>query len=1053
MVKNSWLKENIELYKKKIVYFLTIFFVIFSAYFFVYTIKERIRIFSRVLPELHAIAVERKKELLTFLDDHKKQVSLLAQNQEFITRFIALQNAANTESAQAYKEPEAALDLFFNTYKSGLNYKDIFLIQPNGTLFYSNKIDLIGEKNLLHSSLAGDLLAQSFNRVRLTFTLDISEFGISKITREPALFITCPLFYNNQFIGAVAVWIDENSWYKIIHNYSGLGRTGDIYITKNIGDRMLFVAPTRSYAKIAFKKISNLDNPPRTPAGKASFGQQGKGKIVDSFGTLTLAAWQFIAQINLGLTVTMHYTEMIQSLQNAQLFLKVFLILLLLCIILIIVLHRASPLIKKSRSLVFSKRTLRLVFWIVFLISAATSFLLLWHYHYTYYKIFNNTKKQAQIKINVAANFINQHSAQIEKTGQMIAKDLQRGALKKEDIAIRLERNLKEIPDIDRIIIGYAPFGYDPKNRLFALETSRTESSIQTATVKTDYMIPSSGDDPQAGWYDKAIKEKAFWSEPFYNKLSAANEIIYALPFYQGKSEQPAGVIAVVYNLNKILRYVRAIEIGKTGYAVLLSSKQKFIHHPLEKYVKENIGLADLMKEQNNVALKEIAEQMVQSKSGSGSYYDQASELKYWIVYAPIPVLKWTIAGIFSGESFELPITTLHKERIWILISFVIAIFLFLLLFLHAEQMQLRYIRLWSVSSALLFAFALIVFWWLVYSTPYRAFSDIVILRDQTSLDKYLEYLSLDAYHKNEKQPISVATGIIVQTLSFSDSTKVVVSGYIWQKIKNSSVVPGIRFPEAIEVKLKKVVDKNIDDQHIIGWNFSGSFLQKHRYSWFPFDKIHVDIDIASADFENDVVLVPDFSSYQSLEIDPLPGITNKIGVPGFDLEQSFFSFSSLPLYDEVGIEALAKNPEKARLHYNLVLNRKLTNPFIIFFLPLLIILFAIYSVFLVSFRGSLHFDIFKSLGAYTALFFSLIIVHQTLRNQYQAGELLYIEYFFFFTYITILFLILHDLILRVTGAAKFINKNISPYLRILFWLIQFAVWFIITMIVFYKLR
>jgi len=82
--------------------------------------------------------------------------------------------------------------------------------------------------------------------------------------------------------------------------------------------------------------------------------------------------------------------------------------------------------------------------------------------------------------------------------------------------------------------------------------------------------------------------------------------------------------------------------------------------------------------------------------------------------------------------------------------------------------------------------------------------------------------------------------------------------------------------------------------------------------------------------------------------------------------------------------------------------------------------------------------------------FLSVVILQQTLRRQYQAGELLYIEYLFFFIYITLLLLILHALLLSVSSYAEFVNKKISPFLKIFFWPIQLGLWFGVTMIIFY---
>ena len=104
---------------------------------------------------------------------------------------------------------------------------------------------------------------------------------------------------------------------------------------------------------------------------------------------------------------------------------------------------------------------------------------------------------------------------------------------------------------------------------------------------------------------------------------------------------------------------------------------------------------------------------------------------------------------------------------------------------------------------------ALIFFWYMVRKSPYQPPSDITVVRDQASMDKFIELLDLDALQRNEKKPIVVPTGIILHTVSFADVDKVTVSGYVWQKFKKGiDVVRGIRFPEAAEFEFKEVLNK-----------------------------------------------------------------------------------------------------------------------------------------------------------------------------------------------------------------------------------------------------
>lgn len=1016
---------------------------------------------SHVVKNYSAILTEtvrnRREAIIAILEDQKHKSNQLSKNSDFVSLFQSLNNVFDgTVTSPAYKQEEAKLDQFFNHYRTNFNYKDIVFVQPNGTMFYTNKIDLISEKNLLNL-LSNSYLAQSFDRVLLTFTPDISEFGIDAVTQSAALFICEPVFQNEIFLGVLAIWIDETQFNKVIQNYENLGTTGDIFVTKSVADKELFIAPSRLYPNVVFKKITNSDKYAVTPVRKASLGYEGSGVIIDSFGIEIVGAWLFIPQLNWGLSAGIQLSEISKPLHSIRFALWILTICLLITLAIIIFYNRHSQLVKHSLKYICSRRFIRILYWLGLLLSICASGYFLFKRRDSYSSIFNATKALAQVKIQTEASFIEQQIFKIEKIASMLAQDIQSGSLKKEYIKSRIERDLKDLSDVNSITIAFAPFAYDSKKRLFAYEAQRINSEVKVQELTVDYMIPALKDDPQSGWYDNALKKGAFWSESFFDARTMKQSALYVKPFYKnGDKNELMGVIAVSYNLEKIVSHLKAIEIGKTGYLVLLSPTGNFIYHPLQHYVKDRMNLFDIAREQNNQQLKTVAEQIQAGKHNFGSYQDKSGQLQFWVVYNKIPMTDWTIAALFSKESLDIPVNTFHRQTIWLMVSILMVLFFIGLLISHLELFDLPHVRVWSVLGVITFALGLIFFWYYIYKNPYQPRSDVTIVRDQASLDKFIEFLDLDALQRNEKRPIVTPTGMLVNTITFPDSAKVTISGYVWQKIKTAdNVTPGVRFPEAVDFKMREVLKKDNDDktERMYGWNFTVTFVQKFRFSWFPFDRVHIDILIASNDFEKNIILAPDFNSYQSLEVDPLPGITNKIEIQGFRLDRSFFSYALLPGFDEVGLEKIRKVTEKPRLHYNIILSRLLKNPFIVFFLPLLIILFSTYAVFIVSFRNRKIPDIFQSIGSYTAIFFSLIVLHQTLRSQYHAGELLYIEYFFFYAYITILFLILHSLVLRISRFTDLIHYWITPYLRVLFWPIQFGLWFITTIIIFYTIR
>lgn len=1006
---------------------------------------------------LLAVANERKADILTFVDSQRIQLAELSENAELLSLSeLLLQNYAPgtvgdyKNTTPVYKEHEKKLDQLLNQQNVLYQFKDIMLIAPSGNIIYTFKNDML---NLDLSSPAqrNSNLAQSFERARMTFTNDISEFSIDSVLNAPALYVLRPIFNQEKFLAILAIQIDDSLLYKIIQNYEGLGKSGDIFVTKNMSTRVMFVAPSRLYSNVAFKKITDPSKEENTPTRLSTAGKSGFGYLMDAYNVPVIASWTFVPQVNLGLSVGIQYWEAAASLWWYRFFAWVLGFLLLLYLLLSAHFLGHLRFMGHIKNVIFSVHFLKAFLWVASSAMLISSAFIFWHRYSSYRTIVQQTIATAESKVYTQVESITQNIEEVEKIAQMIAQDLKSNALKKEDISIRLMRDLKEIPDLENIVVAFAPFAYDAQQRLYGIEAKRVNDIVQSNVISYDYMVAGASPLVQADWYNKAIKEGGGWSEPVYDEQKQS-KTVYTLPFYFSSKTEPAGVIAITYNLNKIIENIKNIEIGKMGYGMLLSPTGQLIYHPLDQYVKNKLSLIDIGRENNNQKLKEIAENMLTRQSGMATYSDNFDSV-FWLVYKKIPALNWFVVAAFSNESLPISLSKMRKELLWGIIVLVIGLLLAAMLIARVWHGLLG-IRRWAFLSGIILAATLIIFWNLTRMSPYESNDTSISVRDQTGLDKYLELLDIEAQQRNEKRPISVPTGLILYNVSFPDSNRVSVSGYLWQKIDEKvSIIPGVLFPEAAESSFKEIFRKKENGIETVGWNFSATFLQKHRYSFFPLDKVHIDIIFASADFENNVILTPDFSGYKSYDVDPLPGITNQLAIPGYHLARSFFSFSAISSYDEVGLDALRNVTEKIRLHYNVILKRKLINPLIIFLLPLLIILFSMYAVFLVTQRLKGQFDAFKSIGAYTGLFFSLVILHQTLRNQVQSGELLYIEYFFFFTYLTILLLVLHSLLLRISRTATFLNEHVSPYLKILFWPVQFALWFTITMIIFYTVR
>ena len=128
-------------------------------------------------------------------------------------------------------------------------------------------------------------------------------------------------------------------------------------------------------------------------------------------------------------------------------------------------------------------------------------------------------------------------------------------------------------------------------------------------------------------------------------------------------------------------------------------------------------------------------------------------------------------------------------------------------------------------------------------------------------------------------------------------------------------------------------------------------------------------------------------------------------------------------------------------------MNRSLLNPFILYLLPLLVILFSLFTILLVARKNTPPLSI---LGGYTGLFFALILLQRSLLEELPTNTMLYIEYAFFYTYITIILLIIHTILIYYYKHWKTYQNNSLYLMRIFFWPFQFISWLITTLIFFY---
>ncbi|HXW54032.1 MAG TPA: hypothetical protein VEL47_08010 [Myxococcota bacterium] len=305
----------------------------------------------------------------------------------------------------------------------------------------------------------------------------------------------------------------------------------------------------------------------------------------------------------------------------------------------------------------------------------------------------------------------------------------------------------------------------------------------------------------------------------------------------------------------------------------------------------------------------------------------------------------------------------------------------------------------------------------------YRVFNpNLDQLTSEKAADQYLHDYWVKEHISKDKIPLLVPAGIFVDSLRWIDAQSFYISGYVWQKYTEASrqlAKPGFTMPDAVELEVRQAYNVHVGADEVVGWYFGGKFNQGFDYSKFPLDDKTVKIRIWHGDFDQRVLLKPDFHSYDHTGLHEVFGLSPEIVLGGYRLLDTYFLYQHSHYDTNLGLPSFARKlfPE---LTFNIVLKRDVSNVLIIHLTPLCVVIFLCFLLLMsITFderkRQIFHFRYLEMITVSAALFFAVILAHVHLRESITWQGYAYFEYFYLITYASILymtadaFLVAHD--------------------------------------------
>ena len=201
-------------------------------------------------------------------------------------------------------------DDFFQRYIDAYHYYDVFLIHPEGRVFYTAIQEADYQTNIMTGKFSDSNLGELARRVRETGRFGFADFRpYAPSDDAPAAFIAEPLLENGDVELVVALQLSLTAINAIMQERDGMGETGETYLVGS--DRLMrsdsYLDPVHHSVAASFQH-PDRGNVDTVAVEEALAGETGEKEIIDYNGNTVLSAftpiqlwdtqWALLAEIN-----------------------------------------------------------------------------------------------------------------------------------------------------------------------------------------------------------------------------------------------------------------------------------------------------------------------------------------------------------------------------------------------------------------------------------------------------------------------------------------------------------------------------------------------------------------------------------------------------------------------------------------------------------------------------------------------------------------------------------------------------------------------------------
>ena len=630
-------------------------------------------------------------------------------------------------------------------------------------------------------------------------------------------------------------------------------------------------------------------------------------------------------------------------------------------------------------------------------------------------RIQDSARLKAQEKAERATQIIDDRLGHLLSTHQNLVQSLGNPGDSETKVSRSLCEMLTDLPILYGVGAAYAPGRFSPERELYAPycreypkgAATAGDEIVEVVQIEDAYDYTA----PQYDWYHlPLIQKKDVWQEPHHGKSSQAWIVNITSPFFAPDDPlEPIGVGFSSLSLDKLRALLASLELGQKGYSFLVSPSGNFIVHPKESYLGRSV--ADVAETGEDEGLRHFADAVELGQSGYYEHSDGLTGERSWVFHHLIPTSGWTLAVVLLQEEMAADLAELHSLRPWIVAQAVaLGLWLAWLVLGAGEARGTRSLAVLSLTATAVFVCGSVALVAMHLQTIHKKSRDIVVMTSQEGLEEYLADYETRTRELGRGATVRLPAGLFVQSVSFSGSNDVNLTGYVWQRYAEDlleELRPGFIFPEAIKHKAQQAFDRKEGGDRVIGWYFETTLRQSFDYSHYPFDSKQIWIRIWHRDFDKNVVLVPDLAAYSLTNPSARPGLEEELVTGDWQISRSFFGYKQHSYSTNFGLASYVGQDDSPELYFNILAKRESWEALTVHFILLVVVavmLFAMLSSITSEEKKKawVGFSFLGLLGGASGLFFVMNFAHVRLRGEVPEN-LVFLEWFYLLMYVVIL--------------------------------------------------